>query len=100
MLTPSVTRLRHKATRPWPEPTDRARLMVHRSRLCQIVIDVDDLDQGVQFWTAALDATHESLPETSGHIYCQLRLPDSDIRLLLQRTKDPKRSKERSHLDI
>jgi hypothetical protein len=29
--------------------------------LCHFVIDVDDLDQGVTFWTAALDATEEQL---------------------------------------
>lgn len=72
----------------------------HRSRLCQFVIDVGDLDQGVEFWTAALDATPEELPEASNGIYRQLRLPDSDIRILLQLTHDPKINKERMHLDI
>jgi predicted enzyme related to lactoylglutathione lyase len=72
----------------------------HRSRLCQFVIDVDDLDQGVTFWTAALGATEEPLPEISSHIYRQLRLPDSEIRILLQATTDPKTHKERMHLDL
>jgi predicted enzyme related to lactoylglutathione lyase len=72
----------------------------HRSRLCHVVIDVDDLDRGVQFWSAALDATEEPLSETSRHIYRRLRLPDSDIRVLLQRTDDEKLSKERMHLDL
>jgi predicted enzyme related to lactoylglutathione lyase len=58
----------------------------HRSRLCHIVIDVDDLDAGVEFWSAALDATEEPLAETSRHIYRRLRLPDSDVRIVLQRT--------------
>ena len=33
-------------------------------------------------------------------IYRRLRLPDSDIRVLLQRTDDEKVSKERMHLDL
>ena len=72
----------------------------HRSRLCHFVIDVDNLDRGVQFWSAALDATEEPLSETSRHIYRRLRLPNSDIRILLQRTDDQKLSKERMHLDL
>ncbi|MEQ7006439.1 VOC family protein [Actinopolymorpha sp. B17G11] len=74
----------------------------HRSRLCYFTIDVDDLDQGVAFWSAALDA--EALPgsHTSGHIYRRLRLPDSDILVLLQATPDAKvdEHKERMHLDL
>lgn len=72
----------------------------HRSRLCQFVIDVDDLDDGVNFWAAALDATPEKLPAASSGIYRQLRLPDADIRILLQLTRDPKIKKERMHLDL
>jgi hypothetical protein len=74
--------------------------VTHRSRLCQFVIDVDDLDAGVAFWSAALGADEEALPETSRHIYRRLRLPDSPTRILLQRTADPKHDKERMHLDI
>jgi len=74
--------------------------MHHRSRLCQFVIDVSDLDQGVSFWSAALDAAEESLPDISSPIYRQLRLPDSDVRILLQKTNDKKTSKERMHLDL
>lgn len=72
----------------------------HRSRLCQFVIDVDDLDEGVEFWAAALEAAPEQLPEASSGIYRQLRLPDAEIRILLQLTHDPKIKKERMHLDI
>jgi predicted enzyme related to lactoylglutathione lyase len=72
----------------------------HRSRVCHFVIDVDDLDQGVAFWSAALDATEEPLSENSRHVYRRLRLPDAEIRLLLQRTDDVKVSKERMHLDL
>jgi predicted enzyme related to lactoylglutathione lyase len=74
--------------------------MHHRSRLCQFVIDVSDLDQGVSFWSAALDAAEEPLPDISSPIYRQLRLPDSEIRILLQKTNDKKTSKERMHLDL
>jgi predicted enzyme related to lactoylglutathione lyase len=73
---------------------------MHRSRLCHVVIDVPDLEQGVSFWSAALNATEESLPEQISRIYRRLRLPDSEIRLLLQRTGDEKTSKERMHLDL
>jgi predicted enzyme related to lactoylglutathione lyase len=75
-------------------------MTTHRSRVCHFVIDVDDLDRGVEFWSAALDATEEPLAEQSRHIYRRLRLPDSDIRVLLQRTDDKKVAKERMHLDL
>jgi predicted enzyme related to lactoylglutathione lyase len=74
--------------------------MTHRSRLAHFVIDVDDLDRGVEFWSAALDATEEPLLPQSRHVYRRLRLPDSDVRILLQRTDDPKTHKERMHLDL
>jgi hypothetical protein len=72
----------------------------HRSRLCQFVIDCDDLDRGVEFWSAALDALEEPLSDQSRHIYRRLRLPDSDVRVLLQRTNDEKAAKNRMHLDL
>jgi predicted enzyme related to lactoylglutathione lyase len=72
----------------------------HRSRVAHFVIDVDDLDQGVRFWSAALGATEEPVSAPSRHIYRKLRLPDADIRILLQRTDDPKVAKERMHLDL
>lgn len=70
------------------------------SRVCQFVIDVNDLDQGVTFWSAALHANEELLAESSRSVYRRLRLPDSNIRILLQRTTDPKVGKERIHLDL
>jgi hypothetical protein len=73
---------------------------MHRSRVCHFVIDVSDLDNGVSFWTAALDAAEEPLPEISSHVYRHLRLPDSEIRILLQKTEDKKVSKQRMHLDL
>ena len=73
---------------------------MHRSRVCHFVIDVSDLEEGILFWSAALGASEEPLPEASKHIYRCLRLPDSDIRILLQKTRDKKTSKERMHLDL
>ena len=66
---------------------------MHRSRVCHFVIDVPDLDHGTAFWAAALGATEETLPETSRPIYRCLRLPDSEIRALLQKTSDEKHTK-------
>jgi predicted enzyme related to lactoylglutathione lyase len=72
----------------------------HRSRLCHFVIDCDDLDRAVEFWTAALDAKEEQLSNQSRPIYRRLRLPDSEIRVLLQCTNDKKVAKNRMHLDL
>jgi predicted enzyme related to lactoylglutathione lyase len=71
-----------------------------RATTTVFVIDVDDLDRGIAFWSAALDATEEPLSEKSHHIYRRLRLPDAEIRVLLERTDDEKVSKERMHLDL
>jgi len=38
--------------------------------------------------------------EASSQVYRKLRLRDSDVRILLQRTADPKTHKERMHLDL
>ena len=72
----------------------------HRSRVCHLVVDCDDLERGVAFWSAVLDATEEPLSESSRHIYRRLRLPGSEIRVLLQLTDDDKSSKERMRLDL
>lgn len=74
--------------------------MMHRSRICHFVIDVNDLDRAVTFWSAALAATEEPITPGSRHVYRKLRLPDSEVRVLLQKTNDPKASKERMHLDL
>jgi predicted enzyme related to lactoylglutathione lyase len=73
---------------------------MHRSRLCHFVIDVSDLDRGVLFWSAALNAAEEPLSKISSHIYRKLRLSDCETRILLQKTTDKKMSKERMHLDL
>lgn len=75
-------------------------MTTHVSRVAQFVIDVGDIDQGVAFWSAVLDAIEEPLGGDSTPIYRRLKLPDSDIRILLQCTDDAKTSKERMHLDL
>lgn len=72
----------------------------HSSRVAHFVIDVGDLDQGTAFWSAALEATEEPINPASSKVYRRLRLPDSEIRVLLQLTADPKAGKERMHLDL
>ncbi len=74
--------------------------MTHRSRLCYFVIDCADLDRAATFWAAALRAEEEPVNPKSMHVYRKLRLPDSDIRILLQQTDDTKTDKARMHLDI
>jgi predicted enzyme related to lactoylglutathione lyase len=73
---------------------------MHRSRVAYFTVDVDDLEAGVKFWSAALGATTEPGGPSSRHIYRKLLLADSDIRILLQRTDDVKVSKNRMHLDL
>lgn len=72
----------------------------HRSRVAQIVIDVNNLDTGVAFWSTALDAVEEKISAKSRAVYRRLRLPDSEIRILLQLTSDQKVAKAYVHLDI
>lgn len=72
----------------------------HRSRLAHLVIDVEDLDRGTAFWAAALDAVEEPVNPASTHVYRRLRLPDTEVRVLLQYTTDPKSGKERMHPDL
>lgn len=74
--------------------------MVHRSRLCHFVVDCDDLNGAVEFWRQVLGAVEEPVGEASRHVYRRLRLPDTDVRLLMQHTTDAKTSKERMHLDL
>ena len=73
---------------------------MHRSRVAHFVIDVEDLDQAVTFWSSAFDATEEPVNPASRHVYRKLRLPDAPVRILLQQTDDPKAAKERMHLDL
>ncbi len=71
-----------------------------RSRVCHFVIDCRDLERSGNFWLAALRATEEPVNPKSTHIYRKLKLPDSEIRVLLQQTDEPKTSKSTMHLDL
>jgi predicted enzyme related to lactoylglutathione lyase len=73
---------------------------MHRSRVAYFTIDVDDLDAAVTFWSSALGAVTETGSPASHHIYRKLRLPDANVRVLLQRTDDAKASKNRMHIDL
>lgn len=73
---------------------------MHRSRVCHFVIDVPDLDRGAEFWIPAVGATEENVSPGSREIYRKLRLPDGDMRILLQKTDDEKIRKERMHIDL
>jgi hypothetical protein len=64
------------------------------------VVDVPDLERGAEFWTAALGATEDHILLGSREVYRKLRLPDNEIRVLLQKTDDKKISKERMHIDL
>ena len=74
--------------------------MSHSSRLCHFVIDVGDLEEGLEFWGAALHAIEERVNEGSEHVYRRLVVPRSAVRILLQLTNDRKHGKSRMHLDI
>ncbi|MDP8931132.1 MAG: VOC family protein [Actinomycetota bacterium] len=73
---------------------------MHQSRLCQLVIDVNDLDAGEAFWAAAVSGQAEPISKASNDIYRRLKLPHSELRLLLQLVPEPKSCKSRTHLDI
>ena len=72
----------------------------HRSRLAHFVIDVGHLDRGTAFWAAVLDATEEPVNPASTHVYRRLRLPDTEVRVLLQHASDTKSGKARMHPDL
>jgi predicted enzyme related to lactoylglutathione lyase len=86
---------------PWSSQSSSSAARVPTAAgLAQFVIDVDDLDRGVTFWSAVFDADEEPLNPASSKVYRRLRLPDADVRILLQLTDDPKAGKERMHPDL
>ena len=72
---------------------------MHRSRVGSIVVDCDDLEAGVRFWSAALGSAPEE-PVGQDDRYAALRDPVGSLRFLLQRVPEPKSAKTRLHLDI
>lgn len=73
---------------------------MHRSRICQIVVDVNDLDQGTEFWSQAVGGHVEPMEDPSADVYRRIALPDTDIRLLVQLVPEEKHCKTRVHIDI
>lgn len=75
---------------------------MHKSRLCYITIDINDFEKAVAFWSNALNAQLEPFKTTgnSDLVYRRLKLPDSNIRILLQMVPETKTSKTRVHIDI
>ena len=69
---------------------------MHRSMLSSVIIDCDDLDAGVRFWSGALGsevATWESP-------YVFLKTKPGGLHIGLQHVPEPKTAKSRVHLDI
>src|SRR5215472_12360898 len=63
-----------------------------------VVVDCADLERAARFWTAALGYVTEGSP---GGRYQSLEPADGPgIEVLLQRTDDAKRGKNRVHLDL
>jgi catechol 2,3-dioxygenase-like lactoylglutathione lyase family enzyme len=69
---------------------------MHRSQLQAIVIDCDDIEAGIAFWTSALGTE----VVWRGEAYALLKLRPGGVRLLLQDVPEPKAVKSRIHLDI
>lgn len=73
---------------------------MHDSRLCYVTIDCDDLGRAVAFWCGALHGVEEPIVGESRAVYRRLKLPHSELRLLVQRVPERKVRKSRVHLDI
>ncbi|MFQ5933545.1 MAG: VOC family protein [Dehalococcoidia bacterium] len=69
---------------------------MHRTRLGTIVIDCDDMERGVSFWSRALGAEVKKEDET----YVSLGQVAGGLRVLIQRVPEGKSAKARIHLDI
>lgn len=74
-------------------------VFMHRSRLASIVIDCDNLDAGVAFWSGALGATPQ-WPDDPNDPYVSLGAVAGGLRVLLQQVGEGKTAKSRVHLDI
>jgi hypothetical protein len=60
----------------------------HRRRVCHFVIDCDDFDRSVSFWSAALDAAAKNPTPRRATSTGDSDCPDTEIRVLLQRTDE------------
>jgi predicted enzyme related to lactoylglutathione lyase len=73
---------------------------MHKSRLCYITIDVNDLKKGVEFWSRALGAKLEPIGDASKAIFQRIEIPNHNLHVLLQLVPEKKQSKTRMHIDI
>ena len=71
---------------------------MHRSRVSALVIDCDDLEAGVGFWTRALGV--KVVEREADGVYVDLGRDATGLQLLLQRVPEPKTAKTRVHLDV
>ncbi len=69
---------------------------MHRSRLCAIVIDVNDLEVGARFWASALGTAVSSTEPP----YAWLNGGAGDLMVGVQLVPEPKTAKSRVHLDL
>ena len=71
---------------------------MHRSILSNVVIDCEDLEAGVNFWSQALGV---KVSGSEGDDYVELeRVPGIKLDIGVQRVPERKTAKSRVHLDI
>ena len=71
---------------------------MHRSILSNVVIDCEDLEAGVNFWSQALGV---KVSGSEGDTYVELeRVPGIKLDIGIQRVPERKTAKSRVHLDI
>lgn len=68
-----------------------------KNRLALITIDVNNMQQGVDFWSSALNGRVDG---EIGEQFTRLKIPNSSVGIFLQQVPEKKTSKTRMHLDI
>lgn len=69
---------------------------MHHSKLSSIIIDCDNLEAGVNFWSQALGT---EVSRVTGP-YTWLRMPPGHLGIGIQAVTEPKTAKSRVHLDF
>ena len=67
------------------------------NRLALITIDVNNMQKGVDFWSAALQGKVDG---EIGEKFTRLKIPNSSVGIFLQQVPEKKTAKTRMHLDI
>ena len=70
---------------------------MHQSRLCSVIIDVNDLDVAARFWGGALGT---EVAEREGEQYEFFAKKPGGLNIGLQLVPEPKTAKSRVHLDL